>query len=1204
LNGVPNFHGKDFVINGNILSFLGGAFVDDGATPFIVKYVNLTFIDDLENCPDGVRTKFKLLYKGLNIRALSSADILTSRDGIIQNPDVDYTVDLEVRNGVSLAKWINFVSPLEKEHNTFFVRMYENISASLNPVSSTQFQITSQILDYDNLYVFANGNWMLPTKDYTIANNVITLQVPSVDVFAIEFTGIVKLLDEIHTPYDSTRDRFNLFLTEENFVPLATVENDTIPDETSILVIKNNRVLDPKVDYILSGDIRSQIVFDVAPTPEDIIMIKAVGSMIKLQTLTSGFNGSNKVFDLTLSGQPYYPNAEIERPRNHENQILVIKDGYIQSPVFDYYIDNNKLIFNQPVAQNTSKIVLLDYRGTADDVHVDNRLYQVKVGDTVHLDCSIDEERTFVFERTVSEILSPTVMKTTPVSQNLFSGFSGSAVYENGKVVDLITTSGGTGYVYPTALVTKGSGATAIGIANIDQYAGGKVLTSSPLVSTGSYSGTAIPIAVTHNNLPVRGALYIPNISDVSLDVIVLYHGTIVFDGITPLDAATNFLNIATDPNGLNLGNKIIFSVAYPQDAIPGWTPQAAADQFPGLDLTQFFFGDNLEYAEAALLWVKEALGAALINGGYGKTIDRIYTFGHSQGGSLVQKLNTMHEVDGVIANAPGPIDLTTRCVFSEETVDGNVTCAKLRSRYGSAITNPERYDQVSLTSYLSGMLSPILFTQSLDDTTGNSSNVPQAENLQNIVEAALDSCSDCKKVTFKYYQSGGHAAFTTNLFLQRDIRDFIEYGELEFNKVDIQFPGYNIYMPQVVVPAVRAFAYRKSQLTTSNISKATALTSDISDTAEVIPVIKTDIFPTNALQIQIDSPTGSGASFIPYVIDGYLRKLEIVSGGIGYDERYIQVSVIGGGGSGAVLEPVLDAFGTITDLIIRNPGIGYDSFRAFINSEAIEYTDKTETELIGVTRNILNYGLNPSEFPLVKNATFITVHSDSHLQVFRNGVHQTPGVDYYTSEMDSDCRKIYFATAVNLQEDNIFITHFNSADDFQDISSDFTQVNQTTIQYNGVLSSQYLMVVIDGVVQMSDSWGINTVNNTVIFDQPVNISTQQVLIYNITSPVNVLTPFVMTEDNTYTLSSSVTSAESIMVIVDGVVQEPIKSYTVSGNTITFDAIYEGSTVSVVDFSSLDYRILDDIRISRWVNTSTCAIGHKQNDRVYSDGYL
>ena len=77
----------------------------------------------------------------------------------------------------------------------------------------------------------------------------------------------------------------------------------------------------------------------------------------------------------------------------------------------------------------------------------------------------------------------------------------------------------------------------------------------------------------------------------------------------------------------------MIVSVAYPQEKI--------------------LFGDNIVQAEAALLWLKNKAGEEL-----GATIKKIFLGGHSQGGYVVTRLNTMHKTNGVIANAPGPLNL------------------------------------------------------------------------------------------------------------------------------------------------------------------------------------------------------------------------------------------------------------------------------------------------------------------------------------------------------------------------------------------------------------------------------------------------------------------------------------------------------------------------------------------------------------------
>ena len=74
-------------------------------------------------------------------------------------------------------------------------------------------------------------------------------------------------------------------------------------------------------------------------------------------------------------------------------------------------------------------------------------------------------------------------------------------------------------------------------------------------------------------------------------------------------------------------------------------------------------------------------------------------------------------------------------------------------------------------------------------------------------------------------------------------------------------------------------------------------------------------------------------------------------------------MELTGGGGTGCVLEPVLNGSGTITDVIIRNPGVGYDTFRVIVhnvdgnnivNAEVIEYTYMSQSGIDGCTRGVL----------------------------------------------------------------------------------------------------------------------------------------------------------------------------------------------------------------------------------------------------------
>jgi len=213
--------------------------------------------------------------------------------------------------------------------------------------------------------------------------------------------------------------------------------------------------------------------------------------------------------------------------------------------------------------------------------------------------------------------------------------------------------------------------------------------------------GNIIPVTTTHNELPIRGFLYFPTsgVSGTQFDVVVLYHPTITTTGVTPITSAENFLNITL--NQINIKDKIIFSVAYPQDAIPDWEadPSLPEQQFPGIDYPNFYLGDNIAYAEASLLWVKNGgLNTYFTDNNIPRSINKIFTFGHSQGAYLTHRLNTMHAVDGIISNAPGPIDLLTRCSGNQNTI--NVTCNKIRVGFGSTAENPSAYDDVSLKNF------------------------------------------------------------------------------------------------------------------------------------------------------------------------------------------------------------------------------------------------------------------------------------------------------------------------------------------------------------------------------------------------------------------------------------------------------------------------------------------------------------------------
>ena len=250
---------------------------------------------------------------------------------------------------------------------------------------------------------------------------------------------------------------------QENFVPAGITSNDNIPHETGIIVIKNGSVLDPGVDYTLTGDINSQISLTTAPTSSDIISVRAVGMFDKLDTITSG---SGTTFSITKGSTPYYANNDIDRPRKLENQIMVIMDGNVQSPLYDYIIRHDKIIFESSVS--FTKLVLLDFRGTPFDIETTSRSYEINVGDKLYVDGESSP-------RTVTSVKSPDVLITDSYTDDSPSGFVGTSTPSNGKLSTVSVVSSGFNYTNPVILRTVGTGKTASFSASTNTVQGGIV---------------------------------------------------------------------------------------------------------------------------------------------------------------------------------------------------------------------------------------------------------------------------------------------------------------------------------------------------------------------------------------------------------------------------------------------------------------------------------------------------------------------------------------------------------------------------------------------------------------------------------------------------------------------------------------------------------------------------------------------------------
>ena len=224
------------------------------------------------------------------------------------------------------------------------------------------------------------------------------------------------------------------------------------------------------------------------------------------------------------------------------------------------------------------------------------------------------------------------------------------------------------------------------------------------------------------------------------VDVLIVYHGTVWYDSEI-LSAANNVLNAFK--RILNRDDMMIVSVAYPEENL--------------------LFGDNIAHAEAALLWVKNNANQEL-----GIDVKKIFLGGHSQGGYLVTRLNTMHETHGVIANAPGPLNLVYRCQLEENgQIPNGFVCTLLHNTYGSTTTDPEAYFERSLLNFTSGYKSDILFVQGLGDS-------PIQMHSWSVFKQQVTDCTNCQETYFLELPEYGHQALFQSSKARQVFNDFI----------------------------------------------------------------------------------------------------------------------------------------------------------------------------------------------------------------------------------------------------------------------------------------------------------------------------------------------------------------------------------------------------------------------------------------------
>ena len=256
--------------------------------------------------------------------------------------------------------------------------------------------------------------------------------------------------------------------------------------------------------------------------------------------------------------------------------------------------------------------------------------------------------------------------------------------------------------------------------------------------NTNSIDTYRVTQTITYNAIDVDVVIDMPAINEV--DVLLVFHGTVLYD--SDLMTAAN-TTLDKFKGILDRNDMMIVSVVYPQENV--------------------LLGDSIIQCEAALLWLKNNASQEL-----GININKIFLAGHSQGGYMVTRLNTMHQTNGVIANAPGPLNLIYRCQLEENgQIQPSTFCTNLRNVYGTTSNNPNAYFQRSLLNFTNDFMSDILFVQGLDDS-------PIQMYLWPTFKQDVISCSTCQNREFIEIPNGGHVSLFESLIAKTEFNNFI----------------------------------------------------------------------------------------------------------------------------------------------------------------------------------------------------------------------------------------------------------------------------------------------------------------------------------------------------------------------------------------------------------------------------------------------
>ncbi len=244
---------------------------------------------------------------------------------------------------------------------------------------------------------------------------------------------------------------------------------------------------------------------------------------------------------------------------------------------------------------------------------------------------------------------------------------------------------------------------------------------------------------ITYNGVSVD--IVIDKPVNTFVDVVIAYAGTVTSDA-NILDAARNVVQRTKEITART--DMMFIGVAYPQE--------------------NRLLGDGIVEAEAALLWVKAFSSKALK-----RKVRKIFLVGHSQGGYMVTRLNTMHATDGVIANAPGPLNLVYRCGLEESgQIPQSAVCNLLRQTYGTTAANPNAYMARSLLNFTNGHRSDILFVQGLADSPIQMFSWPTFKQQ-------MTDCTTCQSRQFVEIAGGGHTSMFDSPIGREAYNDFLD---------------------------------------------------------------------------------------------------------------------------------------------------------------------------------------------------------------------------------------------------------------------------------------------------------------------------------------------------------------------------------------------------------------------------------------------